>query len=133
MLSGKILCCIERNTYFQPRLSSIQTNTDFRSTRHKNLQKRNNEAFLIQLLNPFLYFTNNKFTNPMHIEEILEQLTILKCHTKLNSCSSNPCFCSIPPKNITDKFTTIRDICKFNQPGLISYTRFEEKLRHNSL
>ena len=42
--------------------------------------------------------------------------------------SDNPYFFSIPPKNIVDKFTIIRDICRFLQPGFISSRSFEEKL-----
>ena len=81
----------------------------------------------IQVLNPCLHFTSNsKFSIPTYIEEILEQLIILYSHAKLNF-SSNPYFYSIPPKNITDKFTIIRNVCIFLQPGLISYTRFEKK------
>ena len=50
----------------------------------------------------------------------------------MNFSSNNPYFYSIPTKNITDKFTIIRDLCQFLQSGLISYTRFEEKLGHSS-
>ena len=35
---------------------------------------------------------------------------------------------SIPAKNILDKFTIIRDLFKFLQPGLISSTIFRKKL-----
>ena len=42
--------------------------------------------------------------------------------------SDNPYFYCIPPKNILDKFTIIRDICRFLQPGFISSRSFEEKL-----
>ena len=104
----------------------------FRSTKHKNLQKLISEIFLMQLLNPCLHFTNIKFTIPVNIDEILEQPIILNLHTKLNIISNNPYFYSIPLRNIADKFTMIRDVCRFSQPGLISYTRFEEKLVHNS-
>ena len=38
---------------------------------HKNLQKQNNEDFVIQLLNGWLHFTNDKFTAPMSIEETI--------------------------------------------------------------
>ena len=43
----------------------------------------------------------------------------------------------IPPRNISDKFTIIWDLCKFLQPGLISSTIFSKKLdfptiNHNS-
>lgn len=53
--------------------------------------------------------------------------------TKLILSSSNPYFYSILYKNITDKFTTIRDPCKFLQSNLVSYMRFEVKLGHTQL
>ena len=62
------------------------------------------------------------------IEQILDYPLFLNSHTKLDFSSDNPYFYGIPPKNISDKFTTIRDICKFLQPGFISSTSFEEKL-----
>ena len=61
------------------------------------------------LLNPCLHLSNSQFTIPKHIEEILEQPIFLNPHTKLNFSSNNPYFYSIPTKNITDKFTIIRD------------------------
>ena len=42
--------------------------------------------------------------------------------------SDNPYFYCIPTRNISDKFTTIRDLFRFLQPGLISSTTFDEKL-----
>ena len=45
----------------------------FRSNRHRNLQKQNNENFFIQLLNAWLHFTNNNFPTPTSIEEIIDQ------------------------------------------------------------
>ena len=56
----------------------------------------------------------------MHKKEIFEQPIILNLHTKLYFSSNNPYIYSILPKNITDKFTMIRNICRFFQPGLIS-------------
>ena len=35
---------------------------------------------------------------------------------------------TIPPRNISDKFTIIWDLCRFLQPGLISSTIFCKKL-----
>ena len=67
--------------------------------------------FYIQLLNLCLHFTNNKFTIPTHIEEILEQPIILNPHTKLNFSSNNPYFY---------KFT--RHLCISFQPRLFSYS-----------
>ena len=80
------------------------------------------------MLNTWLYFTNNNFPTPTSIEEILDQPLFLNPHTKLDFNSDNPNFYCIPPKNISDKFTTIRDICRFLQPGFISSRSFEEKL-----
>ena len=51
-------------------------------------------------------------------------------HT-LNWTSALICFYSTPPKNITDEFTIIRDLCIFLQPALVSYTRYEDKMGHN--
>ena len=45
----------------------------FRSNRHKNLQKQNNEDFFSQLLIVWLYFTNNNLPTLMSIGEILHQ------------------------------------------------------------
>ena len=77
--------------------------------------------FFIQLLSPCLHFINNNLTIPTHIEETLEQLIILNPHNNLNFSSNNPYFFNIPTKNITDKFTMIRDLCQFFQPAFISY------------
>lgn len=65
-----------------------------------------------------------------YIEEIIEQPIFLNPHNKLNVGSNTVYFHSIPPKHITDKFTIIKDLCIFLQPGLISHLRFEEKLGH---
>ena len=85
------------------------------------------------MLNSWLHFTNNKFPISTHIEKTLNQHTFLNPLTKPNFYTNNPYFYCIPPKNITDKFMIIRDICKFLQSGLISSMRFEEKLGHTNL
>ena len=54
-------------------LALIRQKQILRSTRHKNLQKQNNEDIFIQLLNAWLYFTNNKCPTFTHTEEILDQ------------------------------------------------------------
>ena len=41
--------------------------------------------------------------------------------------SDNRYFSSIPTRNISDKFTIIKDLCRFLQPGLIS-SAFLKKL-----
>ena len=64
----------------------------------------------------------------MSIEEILDHSQFLNPHTKLDFNSHNPFFYCMPPNNISDKFTTIRDICRFLQPGFISSKWFEEEL-----
>ena len=51
-----------------------------KSTSPKNLQKQNNEEFFIQLLYARLRLTTNKFSLPMSIEDILDQLMFLNQH-----------------------------------------------------
>ena len=92
------------------------------------MQKQNNEDFFIQLLNAWLHFTNTNFSALTSIEEILDQPIFLNPHTKLGFSSDNPYFYCIPPRNISDKFTIIRDLFRFLQPGLISSTTSDEKL-----
>ena len=57
----------------------------------------------------------------LSIEEILVQPISLNPNTRLTSSI-------IPPRNISDKFTIIWDLCRFLQPGLISSTIFCKKL-----
>ena len=109
-------------------LALFRQNQILRSIRHKNLQNHSNEDFFLQTLNAWLSFTNNKFPIPKSIEEILDHPLFLNPHTKLDFNSDNPYFYCIPLKNISDKFTIIRDICRFLQPGFISLRSFEEKL-----
>ena len=56
----------------------------------------------------------------MSVEGILDQPLFLNPHTELGFNSHNPYFYCMPPNNISDKFTTVRDICRFLQPGFIS-------------
>ena len=84
--------------------------------------------FFIQLLNSWLYFTNNTFPPPISIEEILGQPLFLNPHTKLHFHLDNPYFYCLPPQNISDKFTIIRDIYRFLQLGFIPSVSFGEKL-----
>ena len=109
-------------------LALFRQNQIFRSIRHKNLQNHNNEDFFLQILNAWLFFTNNNFPTPKSIEEIIDQPLCLNPRTKLDFNSDNPYFYCIPPKNISDKFTIIRNICRFLQPGFICSRSFEEKL-----
>ena len=90
------------------------------------------------MLNAWLNFTNNTFPPPMSIEEILDQPLFLNPHTKLPYNSDNPYFYCLPLPNISGKFSTIRDICRLLQPGLISSETFREKLdlpnvNHNNI
>ena len=99
-----------------------------RSNRHKDLQKQNSDAFFIELLNAWLCVSNNNFPTLSSMEEILDKPTFLNQHIKLYFSSDKPCFYCIPPRSILDKFTIIRDICRFLQPGLIFCFTFDEKL-----
>ena len=96
----------------------------YRSTSHKNLQKQNNEDSFIQSLSLCLATYNQQqllFPASIPIEEILHQPICLNPHTRLDF--------KYPPRSISDKFTIIRDLCWFLQPGLlISYTLFRKKL-----
>ena len=75
------------------------------------------------MLNRSLHFTYSKLPDA-YIEETREQPIILNLYIKLSFSSSNPYFYSSPTKNITNKFTIIRDLCQFFELGLISYKRF---------
>ena len=119
-------------------LALFRQNQILLSTRHRNLQNHNNEVFFIQLLNAWLHFTDNTFPTPTLIEEILDQPLFLNPHTKLDFNSDNPYFYCILPRNISDKFATVRGICRFLQPGFISPITFEGKLslpstNHNNI
>ena len=50
----------------------------------------------------------------MSMDEILDQPLFLNPYTKLDFSSDNLYFYCISPRNISDKFTIIRDFCKFN-------------------
>ena len=76
----------------------------------------------------WLHLTNSNFPAPMSIKEILHQPIFLNPYTRLDFSSDKPYFYSIPSRNISDKFTIIRDLCKFLQPGLISSATFRKKL-----
>ena len=64
----------------------------------------------------------------MSVEEICDQPIFWNSHTKLDFSSDNPYIYCIPLRNISDIFIIIRDLCRFLQPGLISYSTFGEKL-----
>ena len=62
----------------------------------------------------------------MSVEEILHQPIHLNPYTKLAFSSNNSCFYCIPSKK--SQTTIVRDLCRFFQPGLISFMTFEEKI-----
>ena len=71
----------------------------FRSNRHKNSQKQDNEDSFFKLVNTWLHFTNSNFPTPASTEKILNHPIFLNVHTKLNFCSDNPYFYCIPPSS----------------------------------
>ena len=64
----------------------------------------------------------------MSVEKIRDQPIFWNSHTKLDFSSNNPYIYCIPSRNISDKFIIIRELWRFLQPGLISYSTFDEKL-----
>ena len=99
-----------------------------RSNRHEHLLKRAMKFSLFNYLILGYISPNNSFLTPTFIEKILDQPIFLNLHNKLDFRSDNPYFYCIPPRNISDKFTRIRDLCRFIQPGLISTAAFDDKL-----
>ena len=97
-----------------------------RSNRHKNFQKQNSEDFFTQLLNAFLHFANNNVPTLTSVEEIIDQPISLNPHTKLDFSTDKSYLYCIPPRNISDKFTIIRDLSRFLQPGLILSPTFDK-------
>ena len=82
----------------------------------QKVTKKNEDVF-IQLLCAWLYLTNNTFPAFISIEEILDQHIFLNPHTRKEF------------KHTTQeyfKFTFIRDLCRFLQPGLTSSTIFHK-------
>ena len=75
-----------------------------------------------------LHSTYKNFSFPTAIEENLDKLIFWNPHTKLDFTSDNPYFYCISPRNISDKFTIIRDLSRFLQPDLFSSTTFNKKL-----
>ena len=107
----------EINSELRSRPSPSLTKTDsYRSISHKKLQKQNDEDFSIQLLYGWLYLSYIYRRNccPTHILKLTHQTGFY--------------LSIIPPRNISDKFTIIQDLCRFLQPGLISSTIFCKKL-----
>ena len=94
----------------------------------KICKKQSNENFFVQLLNAWLHLTNNNLPTFTSVEEILDQPIFLNPHTKLQVSSGNPYFYCIPPRNISDKFTKKRDLCRFLQLLVISLTTFDKKV-----
>ena len=131
MLAGKIPCCIDQTFFLNSDqgLALFRQKQILRSNRHKNLQKQNNEDFFIQLLNAWLHFTNSNFPTRTSNVEILDQPIFLNRHPKLEFSSDNPYIYCIQPRNISNKYTIIKDLYRFLQPGLISSMTSDEKLR----
>ena len=50
------------------------------------------------------------------IEEIFDLPIFFNPHTKLDFSSDNQYFYCIRPRNISDKFTIIKDLCRFLRP-----------------
>ena len=70
---------------------------------------KKSEDFFIQLLYAWLHLTNNNFPAFISIEEILDQPILL-----------NPRMDVKHPTQEYFKFTIIRDLCRFLQPGITS-------------
>ena len=126
MLSGKI--SIEFNSEFLSRLNPfLDRNRTLVLTDTKICKNRTMKISLFNYL--MLSHTAPVTTSvpPTSIEEILDQPTFLNPHTKLDFSFDNAHLYSILRRNISDKFTIIRDLRRFLQPGLISTTTFDEK------
>ena len=90
-------------------------------------KKKNNEDFFIQLLYSWLHLTNNNFATSC-LNFWLTHIFKPTHQSILSLMSNNLYFYSISTRNISDKFTIIREPslnCRFLQPGLISTTGFE--------
>ena len=94
----------------------------------KFFKKRAMKMFLFNYLMLDYVSPIATFLPPTSVEKILDQSTFLNPHTRLDFSSDNSYFYCIPPRNISGKFTMIKDLCRFLQPGLISSTKFDEKL-----
>ena len=120
-----------------PGLALSRQKQILRSKRNKNLQKQSNEDLFIQILNAWLHFANSDFPTPTSIEEVLDQPTFLKSHTKLHFSSDNSYFYCIPPRTFSDIFTIIRDLMKFDEklvflpPTIREYINLLEALTEN--
>ena len=124
MLSaGKISCCIL--TKFNPECRS-------RSTRQKQIftgllviKIYKNRTMKISLFNCLMLGYNSAITTSLpHIYRRNSCPTHIFKPTHQTGLQAS----SIQPRNISDKFTIIWDLCRFLQPGLISSTIFCKKL-----
>ena len=82
----------------------------------KNYQKRSKFLYSITLY-AWLHLTNNNFSAFISIEKILNQPIFLNPHTRMDFKH---------PTQEYFKFTIIRDLCRFLQPGLTSSTIFHK-------
>ena len=115
-------------------IALFRQNKILRSTRYKTLRKHSSEDTLSIALNAYI-FCISQITNflPSIIEQIRDQLIFLNSLTRLKFSSDNHYFYNTPPKIIANKFPIIIHLCRFFQPGFISYMRIEEKLNHTHL
>ena len=82
----------------------------------KNYQKRSKFLYSITLY-AWLHLTSNNFSAFISIEKILNQPIFLNPHTRMDFKH---------PTQEYFKFTIIRDLCRFLQPGLTSSTIFHK-------
>ena len=79
---------------------------------------KKSEDFFIQLLYAWLHLTNNNFPAFIAIEEIVDQSIFLNQHTRMDFKQ---------PIQEYFKFTIIRNLCRFLQPGITSSTTIFHK------
>ena len=121
MLSGKISCCI---------LTEINPEFWSRPTRQKQIltgllvtKIYKNRTMKISLFNySMLGYISPITTSLPHIYRRNS------CPTHIFKPTTHQTSSIIPPRNISDKFTIIWDLCRFLQPGLISSMIFCKKL-----
>ena len=100
----------------------------FRSNRHKNFQKQNNEDSFFELLSAWLHFINKNFPILASTEMFLDRPVFLNPQTKLDFGSDKPFFYRIPPRNIFRKsYHSYRYLQIFSTRFNLSMT-FEKKL-----
>ena len=86
----------------------------------------------LYLMLTWLCFSDSRFYARI-IEGFPDHPMFLNSYTKLSFCSENSYFYIIPLKVITEKLIIIRDMCRFSQPGFISYMKFQNELGQTNL